>query len=149
YRAAAHRAGNAAGPETVMVMRNVFVAETDEEAREIAEPALNHLFGLYKESVVWRDIENTVPEGYNTEFYQSFFRPFDGSGPVDWQTLVDLGIFIVGSPSTVCYLLLKPAYEIGSSNLMLWGSFGTLTKEQTLTSLEMIGREVIPALRAE
>ncbi|WP_329406890.1 LLM class flavin-dependent oxidoreductase [Nocardia vinacea] len=149
YRAAAQKAGHAAGPETVMVLRNVFVAETDEEARAIAEPALNHMFGLYKESVVWKDIENTVPEGYNTEFYQSFFRPFAGSGPVDWQTLVDLGIFIVGSPSTVRDTLLKQAHEIGSSNLLMWGSFGTLTKEQTFNSYELIGREVIPALREE
>ncbi|HEX2028765.1 MAG TPA: LLM class flavin-dependent oxidoreductase [Nitriliruptorales bacterium] len=149
YRAAAHKAGNAAGPETVMVLRNVFVAETDEEARAIAEPALNHLFGLFKEDLVWSDIENAVPEGYNTEFYQSFFRPFAGSGPIDWQTLVDRGVFVVGSPSTVRDTLLKQAHEIGSSNLLFWGSFGTLTKEQTLTSYELIGREVIPALREE
>jgi hypothetical protein len=62
---------------------------------------------------------------------------------------VDLGIFIVGSPSTVRDTLLKQAHEIGSSKLLLWGSFGTLTKEQTMSSLEMIGREVIPALREE
>ncbi|MFF3380667.1 LLM class flavin-dependent oxidoreductase [Streptomyces sp. NPDC002680] len=149
YRAAARKAGNPAGPDSVMVLRNVYVAETDEEARAIAEPALNHMFGLYKESVVWKDIENTVPEGYDTEFYQSFFRPFAGSGPMNWETLVDLGIFIVGSPSTVRDTLLKQAHELGTSNLLLWGAFGTLSKEETMNSFELLGREVFPALREE
>ncbi|MEW2165625.1 LLM class flavin-dependent oxidoreductase [Streptomyces sp. NPDC007084] len=148
YRAAARKAGHASGPETVMALRNVFVAETDEEARAIAEPALNHMFGLFKEAIVWNDLEN-VPQGYSSEFYQSFFRPFAGTGPVDWQTLVDLGIFIVGSPSTVRESLIKQVHDLGSSNILMWGSFGTLTREQTLSSYELLGREVIPALREE
>jgi hypothetical protein len=28
----------------------------------------------------------------------------------------------------------------------MWGSFGTLTKEQTMRSYELLGREVVPAL---
>ena len=38
-------------------------------------------------------------------------------------------------------------HELGASNLLLWGSFGTLTKEQTIRSFELIGQDVIPALR--
>ncbi|WP_329024216.1 LLM class flavin-dependent oxidoreductase [Streptomyces sp. NBC_00690] len=148
YRAAAKKAGNPSGSDTVMALRNVFVADTDEEARAIAEPALNHMFGLFKESVVFSDLDN-IPEGYSSEFYESFFRPFAGSGPVDWQTLVDLGIFIVGSPSTVRESLIKQAHELGTSNILMWGSFGTLTKEQTLHSYNLLGQEVIPALRDE
>ena len=30
----------------------------------------------------------------------------------------------------------------------MWGSFGTLTKQQTMRSYELLGREVIPALAA-
>ena len=128
-----------------MTLRNVFCADTDEEARAIAEPALNHMFGLFREAIVWDDLDH-VPEGYSTDFYQSFFRPFAGSGPVDWQVLVDLGIFVVGSPETVRDALEQQVQELGTGNLLVWGSFGTLTREQTIRSFELIGRDVIPAL---
>lgn len=146
YRKAAEEAGQPSGADRIMVLRNVFCADTDEEARAIAEPALNHMFGLFREAIVWDDLDN-VPEGYATDFYQSFFRPFAGSGPVDWQTLVDLGIFVVGSPETVRASLEKQMQDLGAENLLVWGSFGTLTKEQTIHSFELIGRDVIPALR--
>ena len=145
YRAAAAEAGQPSGPDRIMTLRNVFCADTDEEARAIAEPALNHMFGLFREAIVWDDL-NHVPEGCSTDFYQSFFRPFAGSGPVDWQVLVDLGIFVVGSPETVRDALEQQVQELGTGNLLVWGSFGTLTREQTIRSFELIGRDVIPAL---
>jgi alkanesulfonate monooxygenase SsuD/methylene tetrahydromethanopterin reductase-like flavin-dependent oxidoreductase (luciferase family) len=146
YRSAAKAAGHPHGPETIMALRNVYVADTDEEARAIAEPALNYMFGLFKEAIVFKDLDD-IPSGYASEFYESFFRPFTGDGPVDWQMLVDLGIFVVGSPSTVRDALIAQARDLGASNILMWGSFGTLTKEQTCASYALLGREVIPALR--
>jgi alkanesulfonate monooxygenase SsuD/methylene tetrahydromethanopterin reductase-like flavin-dependent oxidoreductase (luciferase family) len=145
YRQTAAEAGQPSGPEQIMVLRNVFCAETDEEARAIAEPALNYMFGLFREAIVWDNLDN-VPEGYQSDFYEAFFRPFAASGPVNWDILSDLGILVVGSPKTVREKLEQQMVELGSSNLMIWGSFGTLTKEQTIKSFELIGQEVIPAL---
>ncbi len=145
YRRAAADAGQPSGPEQVMALRNVFCAESDEKAREIAEPALNHMFGLFREAIVWDDLGN-IPKGYQSDFYEAFFRPFAGSGPVDWDILTDLGIFVVGSPTTVREKLEKQMQELGAGNLLVWGSFGTLTREETIRSFELIGEEVIPAL---
>jgi alkanesulfonate monooxygenase SsuD/methylene tetrahydromethanopterin reductase-like flavin-dependent oxidoreductase (luciferase family) len=145
YRAAARAAGHPAGPENTMVLRPVFVAETDEQARAIAEPALNHLFGLFREAVIFEDLDH-VPETF--EFYSTFFRPFAGGGPVSWDILSDLGIFVIGSPSTVRDRLLAQAKELQTGNILMWGCFGTLTKEQTMRSYELLGREVVPALAA-
>lgn len=146
YKQAAKEAGNPHGPDSTMVLRNVYVAETDEEARAIAEPALNLMFGLYKEAVMFQDLSN-VPEGYSSEFYESFFRPFAGDGPVNWEALIDLGIFVVGSPETVRNSLIAQARELGTSNILMWASFGSLTKEQTISSYRLLGEHVLPALR--
>lgn len=146
YRRASAEAGKPAGADQIMVLRNVFCADTDEEARAIAEPALNHMFGLFREAIVWDDLGN-VPKGYQSDFYEAFFRPFAGSGPVDWDILNDLGILVVGSPETVRAKLVDQMRELGASNLLVWGSFGTLTKEETIRSFELIGRDVIPALK--
>lgn len=143
YRKAAAAAGHPSGPENTMVLRQVFCAETDEEARRIAEPALNNLFKLYREAVIFEDM-NHVPEGF--EFYSEFFRPFAGEGPMEWDALNDLGIFVVGSPETVRDKLINQAKVIGTENILMWSSFGTLTAEQTTNSYRLLGQEVIPAL---
>jgi alkanesulfonate monooxygenase SsuD/methylene tetrahydromethanopterin reductase-like flavin-dependent oxidoreductase (luciferase family) len=146
YRTVAAESGQPSGADQIMVLRNVFCADTDEEARAIAEPALNHMFGLFREAIVWDDLEH-IPEGYSSDFYQAFFQPFAGSGPVNWEVLVDLGIFVVGSPKTVRERLEQQMQTVGANNLLVWGSFGTLTRAETLHSIELIGEHVIPALR--
>jgi alkanesulfonate monooxygenase SsuD/methylene tetrahydromethanopterin reductase-like flavin-dependent oxidoreductase (luciferase family) len=142
YRAAAQAAGHPHGPENTMVLRPVFVADSEEEARAMAEPALNHMFGLFREAVVFKDLDH-VPKTF--EFYSNFFRPFTG-GAVSWELLSDLGIIVVGSPSSVRERLVAQAKELQTGNILVWGSFGTLTKEQTMRSYELLGREVVPAL---
>ncbi|MBW0088000.1 LLM class flavin-dependent oxidoreductase [Pseudonocardia sp. KRD-184] len=144
YRAAAAEAGNSTSADQVAVMRNVLIADTDEEAREIAEPALSHLFSLFKEHAIFDDLDN-VPAGY--EYYSSFFRPFV-SGPISWQDLIDAGIICVGSPETVRDQLVEQARTMHCGNIIFWGSFGTLTREQTLRSYELYDKEVIPALKS-
>jgi hypothetical protein len=95
--------------------------------------------------VMFEDLDN-VPKTF--EFYSTFFRPFAGGGPVSWDILNELGIFIIGSPTTVRDRLLAQAKELQTGNILMWGSFGTLTKQQTMRSYELLGREVIPALAA-
>lgn len=142
YRQAAAKAGNPAGADQVGILRNVFVADTDKEAREIAEPALDMLFGLFKEAAVFQDLDN-VPDDY--EFYSSFFRPFVGED-IDWNALIDAGVMCVGSPSTVRDQMLWQARELQCGNFFAWHSFGNLTPEQTNRSYELYAKEVMPAL---
>ncbi|UMP03417.1 LLM class flavin-dependent oxidoreductase [Amycolatopsis sp. EV170708-02-1] len=79
YNEAAAVAGHSTSPEQVAVLRNIFVADTDEQARELAEPALDHVFRLFKDAAVPEDIDH-MAEGY--EGYSSFFRPFVTEGGV-------------------------------------------------------------------
>ncbi|WP_427132301.1 LLM class flavin-dependent oxidoreductase [Pseudarthrobacter sp. S9] len=143
FRTAARSAGQPANSDMVGVLRPTFVAETDEEARRIGEPALNHMFGLFKEAALFEDMDN-VPEGY--EFYSSFFRPFVG-GDMSWDALKEAGVIIVGSPETVRDQVIEQAKTLNCGNFFIWQSFGTLTKEQTLRSYELYAEHVIPALK--
>ena len=63
YRDAARAVGQPTGPEQFGVLRNVFIAPSAQQARDIAEPALDHLFALFKEHAVFRDLDQ-VPAGY-------------------------------------------------------------------------------------
>ncbi|MDR7172929.1 alkanesulfonate monooxygenase SsuD/methylene tetrahydromethanopterin reductase-like flavin-dependent oxidoreductase (luciferase family) [Nocardia kruczakiae] len=144
FRNAARRAGQPCGPDMVAVLRPTFVAETEEEARRVGEPALNHLFGLFKDAAVFHDLDN-VPEGY--EFYSSFFRPFVGQGDLSWDGLREAGVIFVGTPERVRDQIIDQAKALNCGNFFVWHSFGDLTAEQTMRSYELYAQTVIPALR--
>lgn len=142
YKAAASDVGREATPDDMGVCRNVFIADSEQEARELAEPAFNALFATFKEAAVFSDLEN-VPQGY--EHYQSFFRPFAGDG-LSFDDLVAIGAICVGTPDQVRDQLVAQMEEIGCGHFLLWGSFGTLTKEQVMHSYKLFGEHVAPAL---
>jgi alkanesulfonate monooxygenase SsuD/methylene tetrahydromethanopterin reductase-like flavin-dependent oxidoreductase (luciferase family) len=144
YQAAAEAAGQPTGPDRVSVLRNVFIADTDAEAREIAEPALNKVFQLFKEVAVPGDLTKMAP-GY--EGYSSFFAPFAKEGGVTFDELVAAGQVVVGSPETVRDQLVAQAEEICCGHVFNWFHYGALTPEQTMRSLELYAEHVIPALQ--
>lgn len=144
YRKAAAEAGREAEPTDMGVCRNVFIADSEQEARDLAEPAFDALFAAFKEAAVFHDLEN-VPAGY--EHYQSFFRPFAGEG-VSFEALMEIGAICCGTPETVRDQIVAQMETIGCGNFLNWGSFGTLTKEQTLRSYRLFGEHVVPALHS-
>lgn len=143
YQAAAAEAGRESTADDMGVCRNVLIADSEQEARDIAEPAFNALFAAFKEAAVFNDLDH-VPTGY--EHYQSFFRPFAGEG-VTFDALVEMGIICVGTPESVRDQIVAQLEQIGCGNFLNWGSFGDLTREQTLRSYQLFGEYVAPAVR--
>jgi alkanesulfonate monooxygenase SsuD/methylene tetrahydromethanopterin reductase-like flavin-dependent oxidoreductase (luciferase family) len=144
YKKAAAEVGREAEPTDMGVCRNVFIADSEQEARDIAEPAFDALFAAFKEAAVFHDL-NHVPTGY--EHYQSFFRPFAGES-VSFDALVEIGALCVGTPQTVRDQIVSQVEQIGCGNFLHWGSFGNLTKEQTMRSYQLYGEHVVPALQS-
>ncbi|MEJ2867281.1 LLM class flavin-dependent oxidoreductase [Actinomycetospora sp. OC33-EN08] len=144
YKKAAAEAGREAEPTEMGVCRNVFIADSEQEARDLAEPAFDNLFATFKEAAVFSDLDN-VPAGY--EHYQSFFRPFAGDS-VSFDALVEIGAICVGTPQTVRDQIVSQVETIGCGNFLLWGSFGNLTKDQTMRSYQLYGEHVVPALQS-
>jgi alkanesulfonate monooxygenase SsuD/methylene tetrahydromethanopterin reductase-like flavin-dependent oxidoreductase (luciferase family) len=143
YTKAAAEVGREAEPTDMGVCRNVFIADSEQKARELAEPAFNLLFATFKEAAVFHDLDN-VPQGY--EHYQSFFRPFAGEG-VSFDALVEMGLLCCGTPEQVRDQIVHQMETIGCGNFLYWGSWGDLSKEDTLRSYQLYGEHVIPALR--
>lgn len=144
YRASAEKAGHQPTPAHTMLGRNIFVAETDAEARRQAEGPLNHLFRLFIPAAVPRDIE-TLPEDY--KYYKRFFKPFVGGHSPSFEDLIERGVFVVGSPSTVTEVLADHIRETGTGHLLCWMHFGNLTPEQAQNSEELFAYKVMPALK--
>ena len=111
------------------VVRKVYVAETDAEARRVAQDAL----AAFRENFTYLWTPNSV------SYYSDNLRDLDDC--------IERGVVFVGSPGTVCERLL--AFMDGTGSNYFGGVFawGSLTDEQVLSSIDLFTREVLPALK--
>jgi alkanesulfonate monooxygenase SsuD/methylene tetrahydromethanopterin reductase-like flavin-dependent oxidoreductase (luciferase family) len=143
YRKTATEAGHKVGAGHTVQMRNIYVADTDEEARAQAEGPLNHLFRLFIPHAVPKNLD-ALPEDY--QYYKEFFRPFVGAA-MTYDDVINNGILVVGSPKTVTCMLAEQVEESGTGHFLCWMNFGSLTPKQVLRSEELFATQVIPELR--
>ncbi len=106
--------------------RHVYVAETDTQARAEAMPALARWFESF--NYLWlRD--------RGEEYW-----------PSDLEAFAEQGYLIAGSPATVRRRLQEYLAMWGGNYFVGAFAFGSLTREQSLRSLELFTRGVIPGL---
>jgi alkanesulfonate monooxygenase SsuD/methylene tetrahydromethanopterin reductase-like flavin-dependent oxidoreductase (luciferase family) len=123
------RIGTGVREPLIGAMRAVFVADTDAEARRIAEPAHEQWF----ESLCWLWKEN------------GSYPPITLSP--DFNEATKSGALVAGSPETVRRKLLEQARTIRFNYLVLHLAFGSLGHKQEMRSLALFRDEVMPALR--
>jgi alkanesulfonate monooxygenase SsuD/methylene tetrahydromethanopterin reductase-like flavin-dependent oxidoreductase (luciferase family) len=107
---------------------HVYVADTDEQAIEEARPA----YALFSHNYSYRMIRRGRPDRYES-------RP-----TLDSQ--LEAGRILVGSPSTVAAQLRSYLEQSDANYFVGCFTFGSLTLEQTLRSVELFAHEVIPAV---
>jgi alkanesulfonate monooxygenase SsuD/methylene tetrahydromethanopterin reductase-like flavin-dependent oxidoreductase (luciferase family) len=142
FRAALAKRGGAAQPKAefpggaaIGLLRHIVVAETDEDARRIARPALEYHAG----SLNWlRKLHGA------TEF-TSRLHIHRGESFEEWQ---EMEMVIAGSPETVLAEIERQAKLLGLNYLLAYPFFGTMTLPDALRSLRLFTGEVMPKLAA-
>jgi hypothetical protein len=88
-------------------------------------------------------------------WHQSFTYLFRRHGrsqmhprPADYDTLMQRGQGIAGSPATVAAFLNAQLAETGCNYVVGQFAFGDLTLVETLRSVDLFASEVMPAVRA-
>jgi alkanesulfonate monooxygenase SsuD/methylene tetrahydromethanopterin reductase-like flavin-dependent oxidoreductase (luciferase family) len=114
-------------PDELPAIRECLIAPTDEEAEALARP---HLERKYKAYVDWGQSE-VLPEG------DTLRR--------EWDEL-RLGRFIVGSPQTALAAVREHRDRLGITTLIVRVHWPGLAQEHALRSMELLAREVLPAL---
>jgi alkanesulfonate monooxygenase SsuD/methylene tetrahydromethanopterin reductase-like flavin-dependent oxidoreductase (luciferase family) len=112
------------------INRFVVAADTDREAMELGRRA-------------WPD------------FYRSFMKLWKKHGtqprnirlPEDFETLVQNGAAIAGSPGTIRERVMRMADEAGINYFISQFSFGNITQQEALHSAGIFAREMLPAAR--
>ena len=109
------------------VLRHVLVADTDEQAFEIADAA----FTAHYANFVWLWEKLGMPQ----------------AAKPDLRQLVDDRLFFVGSPETVAEQAGSVVEETGVNYLASAFGWGDLAGDVALRSLDLFDRQVIPAIR--
>lgn len=110
--------------------RHVVIAETDQAAKEIARRAYArwHASFMY----LWKK-HNSVPQ----------FAAF----PEDFDVVMKSGVAAVGSAQTVAAILREQIAGSGVNYLLMRFAFGDLSLDESLCSVNLFAREVMPALQ--
>ena len=144
YIDTAHKAGFKPGPEHFGYQIRALVADTDEKAQEIG-----HQFLWTQDHRMRGPVEHNDPPGYQSRVASRMMarRPGGGGGPiVTYEKLQEVGALILGSPDTVIKKLSATIESLSPGYLILIGGDGDVAHKDVMRSIELLGKEVIPAL---
>ena len=147
YVETAREAGYKAGPGNFGYLLNALVADTDEKAIELGEQFL--WTGRHRNR---GPREHMDPPGYQSVTARSQKMRRGGTGDIQnvkemtYEELREVNLIIVGSPETVTRKLSSVLDQLGPGYLLLTGNDGDMPHKDVMHSIELFGKEVIPAL---
>ncbi|MEK7878756.1 MAG: LLM class flavin-dependent oxidoreductase [candidate division NC10 bacterium] len=143
YRAELAALGNPAGYGDVVVSREIYVADTDEQAWAEASLELTRFWQLACDNV-WRHEPITTDD---LPRFTTHFPYFPGG--LTLERVEEWGTSLIGSPETVAKKARALIEVARPDSLVGIFSFGDLSHAQVVRSLELFATRVIPALADE
>jgi alkanesulfonate monooxygenase SsuD/methylene tetrahydromethanopterin reductase-like flavin-dependent oxidoreductase (luciferase family) len=143
YIDTAHEVGFKPGPEHFGYQVRAIVADTDERAQEIGRGFLWNVDHRMR-----GPREHNDPPGYQSQVARDLsMRRAGGPGQrMSYEQLQEVNAIVVGSPETVTRKLTETVKSLSPGHLILIGSDGNIPHKHVMRSIELLGREVIPAL---
>lgn len=144
YRETAAAHGHPLTPDKIGFNVLIYVAETDEIAlREGKEHMLSFYDDFHRTTKRFQ-----APPGYVTvQEYQRRAAAPNVHGHVDWETVVNNGRVVLGSPDTVASKLELWIEESGSNRITCNLHFAQMPEWKTVKNLTLFAEEVMPRLR--
>lgn len=148
FRQAAEKFGYVPGPDQVAAVIFIHVAETDAQARLEAEP---HLMFLMQNLNRSRQVDAFPPGHFSVSSLRGFmtqggYRDKDIS-EMTFESTLEEGWAVIGSPSTVVDQLHQVAGELGAGKIIHIADFGAMPNWMIRKSLTLMAEEVIPQFR--
>ena len=150
YIDTAHEVGFKPGPEHFGYLLRCFVADTDEKAQELGREFMWTIGHRQR-----GPREHNDPPGYQSRAAVKVKaqRPSGsvaGGGGLGigmtYEQLQEVNNIIVGSPDTVIRKLKEVIEGLSPGYLHIYGNEGTMAHKDVMRSIELLGKEVIPAL---
>jgi alkanesulfonate monooxygenase SsuD/methylene tetrahydromethanopterin reductase-like flavin-dependent oxidoreductase (luciferase family) len=147
YDETAAAEGYRMGPEHIGYLIRVFVADTEEKAQ-----VEGHNFFWQKGALNKQIREWMAPPGYATVDFAGIRRMRAVSKAFDnqaYQEAQDNYQLVLGTPDTVIEKLRHVRDLLGVGHMCLWAQDGYIGHEDTVRCIELLGKEVLPALHAD
>jgi alkanesulfonate monooxygenase SsuD/methylene tetrahydromethanopterin reductase-like flavin-dependent oxidoreductase (luciferase family) len=155
YAETARNFGYEPGPEHFGYLVRIHVQDTDEKAREVGRGYLEGNVGVGRIPLP-RDYAS--PVGYGSASRDPRFLrlreqirsdPFrvGGLDGAAYDQILESKRWVIGSPDTVIRQLREILSEMRPGILAIWTNDGTISHEDSMRCLELMGQEVLPALR--
>ena len=155
YAENARAVGYEPGPEHLGYLVRIHVQDTDEKAQEVGKGYMTGNIGVGRIPLP-RDYQS--PVGYASASQDPRYLrireqirsdPFrvGGLDTAAYDQILDSKRWIIGSPETVIRQLREVLSIMRPGILSIWTNDGNISHEDTMRCLELMGEEVLPALR--
>ena len=155
YAESAREVGYEPGPEHLGYLVRIHVQDTDEKAREVGKGYMVGNIGVGRVPLP-RDYQS--PVGYASASQDPRYLrirekirsdPFrvGGLDLAAYDSILDSKRWIIGSPETVISQLREVLSVMRPGILAIWTNDGTISHKDTMRCLELMGQEVLPALK--
>ena len=146
YREKARQYGYEASPDQLGWACPIYVADTDDRAREDAGLAVETLFNDF----LRQTFEMLTPPGYTSigsmKNFISMRRGLLG-GRATAEGLIESGTALIGSPKTVLAGIKRMRERTGFGILVALLQFGILSDDLTRRNMDLFAAEVMPHLK--
>jgi len=167
YADVAAQEGYQAGPENFGYLQRVIVAETEEKAQELgkgfmygggiftfarpewayppgynSKAATRRLARVFTDPKTGQQVRRVTPSESAEDIAETRQRIYES-----YQTELDNQQIIVGTPKTVIAKLRKLIEVLRPGIFSLWYAHGPSSHADRMTSLKLLGQEVLPAMR--
>jgi alkanesulfonate monooxygenase SsuD/methylene tetrahydromethanopterin reductase-like flavin-dependent oxidoreductase (luciferase family) len=127
--------------EQAAVFMMAFCAPTDAEAVSICETAFVEYMDVTIDHFLRWGEKRELPPGY--EWYAKAVAQGAKSGKAKFDYLLENGMVLVGSPSTIASTI-EGFRDVGATQMLAAMQLGSIPHEKVLESITLFGREVIP-----
>ena len=141
YRDIQVAAGRKPSPRLV-VTREIFVADTMEEARELARPWLLRYWQL------WHRYAQLTHEGRMPEEYAKWRERAPILAKMSFEELNERGLIMIGTPDHVAGRILEPAEKLDLAALACVFKFGGMPFDLLTRSMRLFSQKVMPQVKA-
>ena len=144
YRDKAREYGYEAKPHQLGWLVPIYVADTDEQARDEARPHIE----AFANKFLRNPPEMLLPPGYTSISSLKNVRKHKSSlsRSQTVESLIEDEVVVIGSPDTVREKLLDCQRRVALGNVLALCQFGTLPADLTRKNMEKFAAEVMPAL---
>jgi len=155
YRTKAHEEGWQAKPEKFILCRHIYIDDTEQKAREFADPAMRYFFTVFNrgfnEAINKDAVAKQLSAALTSERSFSYFREGNRErqdfSKLDWDGLISSGYLIAGNPDSVAKQIKNQMSQIGADHFMGMFHIGNLAHEKVVNSLNLFKKEIMPRLQ--